>query len=227
MDINRRAFFSCLSGAGVVAAMTRRGTAGAAAEHTMAARKPGTIGRWLPYSAGTPTESAQVWSWKDGLLTCTGSPKGYLYSGKSYTNFVLRLEWRWPPGKKAGNGGVLLRMTGKHKIWPRSLEAQINAGDAGDFWGLDGYSLAGPAERLTSVDHPQFGKLTNLKKLADAEKPTGEWNRYEIIADGETVTLKINGKLVNRAVHCEAVPGRICITAEGDAIKFRNIDLRS
>ncbi len=157
------------------------------------------------------------------MPTC-GTPKGYLATEKDYTDFVLRLEWRWP-ANKPGNGGALIRKTGADKIWPKSLEAQINAGQAGDFWGLDGFGLSGPAERSKSLTHPQFGKLTNVLKTAAVEKPAGQWNRYEIVARGGVVTLSINGREVNRAAGCDAVPGKICLTAEGDEYYFRNVEI--
>src|SRR6056297_3618912 len=112
----------------------------------------GKIPGWMFYSEDTETQVQAVWQLSDGLLVCQGSPKGYLYTEKNYTDFVLRLQWRWPSEASPANGGVLLRMTGEHKIWPRSLEAQINAGDAGDFWGLGGYQLEGPAERTRSIE---------------------------------------------------------------------------
>lgn len=180
---------------------------------------------WL-WLCGAPNVSIdKVWKTEGGVLICKGTPKGYIYTAKDYTNFVLRLEWRWPPGKKAGNGGVLLRMTGKHRVWPKSLEAQLNAGQAGDFWGLDGFPLQGPADRMKSFDSAQFGKLTNLRKAKGLEKTPGEWNQYEIIARGETVTLKVNGKLVNKATGCAVAAGKICLTAEGDEYHFRKVKL--
>ena len=166
-----------------------------------------------------------VWSVEDEVIICRGIPRGYIRSEQEFTNFTLRLEWRWPKNKNPGRGGVLIRMTGEDKIWPKSLEAQINSPDAGDFWGLVGYNLSGPADRYKQLDHEQLGKLTNLKKTEAAEKPPGEWNLYEISADGPVVTLKINGQVVNRATDCDVVPGKICITAEGDEIHFRNIRL--
>ncbi len=187
----------------------------------------GEIAGWRSFHEDD-ARTADVWKLSNsGVLTCKGTPKGYLYTEKDYGSFVLTLQWRWPPGSAPGKGGVLLRTTGENKIWPKSLEAQINVGDAGDFWGLSGYELQGPAERRTSLTHPQFGKLTNLKKTEPAEKPAGEWNQYEIIADGETVTLKINGKVVNRATGCDPAPGKILLTAEGDAIEFREVRLRA
>ena len=181
---------------------------------------------WRAFHDAPDVKTEDVWRIQDGLVICQGSPNGYLRTEQDFTNFVLKLEWRRPPGKKPGRGGVLVRMTGEDKIWPKSLEAQLNAGAAGDFWGLGGYELAGPEERTSSVKHPELGKLTNVKKTKDAEKPPGEWNQYEIIADGDVVTLRINGQEVNRATGCDVVPGKICLTAEGDEIHFRNVRLR-
>jgi hypothetical protein len=185
----------------------------------------GSFEGWQSYHEGGAS-TQDVWTLDDqGVLHSKGSPLGYLYTENEYGSFVLELDWRWPPGEPPGKGGVLIRTTGPHKIWPKSLEAQINAGDAGDFWGLDGYQLDGPEDRRRSLDHPQFGKLTNLKKTAAVERPAGQWNHYKITADGDTVTLEINGQVINRAVGCETAPGKIVLTAEGSPIEFRHIRL--
>ena len=188
--------------------------------------RAGSLDGWKSFHQDG-AKTADVWSLDDqGVLHCQGSPLGYLYTEKHYDNFVLELDWRWPPGKEAGKGGVLIRTTGPDKVWPKSLEAQINAGDAGDFWGLLGYQFDGPAERKKTLDSPQFRKLTNVKKSAAAEKPAGQWNHYKIVADGPVVTLEINGQTVNRATGCETAPGKILLTSEGSAIEFRNVQLR-
>lgn len=182
---------------------------------------------WRSFHDAPGTKTGTVWSLNsEGVLHCKGEPLGYLFTEKDYTNFVLKLEWRWPEGAKPGKGGVLLRTTGPNRIWPRSLEAQINTGGAGDFWGLGGFGLEGPAERTKTVEHPQFGKLINVAKLVDMERPAGEWNQYEIRADGATVTLTINGREVNRATGCDVAPGKIVLTAEGNPIEFRNLQLQ-
>jgi len=187
----------------------------------------GEIVGWKSFSETAGTRTGDVWRLTDdGVLDCRGTPNGYLCTEKNYTDFVLRLEWQWPEGK-TGKGGVLLRTTGPDKIWPASLEAQLNFPDAGDFWGLDGYRLSGPAERIKQLDHPQFGKLTNLRRAADFERPAGQWNTYEIRASSDTVVLRINGHDVNRATGCAVHPGRICLTSEGSRIRFRRIELQT
>jgi len=197
-----------------------------AAEESGKSPRPLTAQAWRAFSEDAKAKLGEVWTFtSDGVIQCKGTPKGYLYTEKSYANFVLTLQWRTPPGKKPGNGGVLIRMTGQDKIWPKSLEAQLNAGDEGDFWGLGGFRLSGPAERLKTVPQSPFGKLTNLKRTKGPVKAPGEWNEYRIVARGDTVTLVINGQEVNRATGCDVVAGPICLTSEGDEIQFRNVRL--
>ena len=76
---------------------------------------------------------------------------------------------------------------------------------------------------MQTTEHQKFGKLTNLKKLKNLEKQPGQWNTYEIIAKDTTVTLVINGEIVNRATGCDLNNGRICLTSEGNEIHFRNL----
>ncbi len=178
---------------------------------------------WSWYSSDPESQLQDVWTEEEGILVCSGTPLGYLYSKADFDDFLVTLEWRWPSEKEPGKAGVLLRMTGEHAVWPKSLEAQLNAGDAGDFWGLDGYELAGPADRTRTIDHDTFGNLTNLKKTQAVEKPPGQWNTYKIIAEGDTVTLVINGTEVNKATGCTPRSGKICLTSEGNEIHFRRV----
>ncbi len=187
--------------------------------------QPG-LDRWQVYHHEPIKELSEVWQLSDGVLSCKGLPRGYLYTKAKYTNFELRLDWRWPPDSQPGKGGVLFRMTGENKIWPKSLEAQLNSGSEGDFVGLVGYSLSGPAERLETLEHPQFGKLTFLRKTEATAKPPGQWNQLEIEAKGGSVTIRMNGRVVNQATGCDVVAGPILLTAENDPIQFRNVELK-
>ena len=62
------------------------------------------------------------WKAEDGVFKCTGTPNGYLCSRKSYSNYVLTLEFRYP--EQAGNSGVFHYITGEHKVWPACVEVQ-------------------------------------------------------------------------------------------------------
>lgn len=159
---------------------------------------------------------ADTWSVVDGELICTGKPAGYLYTKDVFESFVLSLQWRFDPAKGAGNSGVLLRMTGEHKVWPKSIEAQLQSGRAGDFWNIGDVKMTTDATRLSG---------RNTKKTHGAEKPIGEWNRYEIIVDGPWVQLRVNGEVLNEAWDCEVVAGHICLQSEGATIHFRDIEL--
>ena len=186
----------------------------------------GEIEGWKSFHEAPGAKTGEVWRLQpDGTLVCAGKPKGYLYTEKAYKNFTLKFEWRYPSGAAKSNGGVLVRMTGTNAVWPKCLELQLNMGQGGDFWGLRGYALKGPADRMKTVAHPVFGTLTNVKRMADVEKPVGEWNQHEAVVQGDKVTQKLNGVLVNEAFGCDDVAGSILITAEGQEIHFRNIRL--
>ncbi len=181
---------------------------------------------WRVFSEKPDAEGSPWRLDADGVLSCRGTPLGYLATKESFGDFVLRLQWRWPQGKE-GKGGVLINFSGEDRIWPKSLEAQINAGQAGDFWGLAGFEFTGPTERLKTIEHAQFGRLTHLPRTTDAERSAGQWNDYEIRAEKEWVVLRINGREVNRANRGAAAAGPIVLTAEGSPIEFRNIRLKA
>ncbi|MBU0639387.1 MAG: DUF1080 domain-containing protein [Planctomycetes bacterium] len=158
-----------------------------------------------------------AWSVSDGVLICKGRPIGYIRTEADYTNYVLKLEWRFNPvTKQAGNSGVLLRLCGADKVWPRSVEAQLQSGNAGDFWNIDKFVM--------KVD-PARTNGRNTKKTHFAEQPIGEWNEYEIIVDHTEIRLYVNGELLNRAWDVEEIPGKIGLQSEGAEIHFRNIRL--
>jgi type 1 glutamine amidotransferase len=160
---------------------------------------------------------ADVWSVEGGVLICKGQPVGYIRTEADYTNYVLDLDWRFNPvTKKAGNSGVLLRMTGPDQVWPKSLEAQLESGNAGDFWVIEKFPCKTAPERTND---------RNCKKTKANEKPIGEWNHYHITVDHGTVTLDVNGEVLNQATDAQVIPGKICLQSEGAEIHFRNIRL--
>ncbi len=201
-------------------------SAQAAAVRIEAQGADGEFPGWKSYHEHPGTRTSDVWKLQpDGVLVCKGTPRGYLYTEQEYQDFTLSFEWRYPPTATNSNGGVLVRMTGEHGIWPRSLEFQLNQNQAGDFWAIRGYEFTGPTEQLRVMTNASLGVLRHRKHQAGAEKTAGEWNRFEGIAEGGTVLQKVNGMVVNQATGCEVVPGRVLLTAEGQEIQFRNLRL--
>ena len=170
-----------------------------------------------PFAGGSPAEGA-VWSVADGVLRCAGSPIGYLRTVADYASFELELEWRFDPAHGPGNSGVLLRMVGEDKVWPKSIEAQLQSGHAGDIWNIDRFPM--------QVDPARTEGRRTAKLWPSRERPLGEWNRYRIRLDRGELTLEVNGVVQNRASWCEEVPGKICLQSEGAVIEFRNVVLR-
>jgi len=170
------------------------------------------------YHLNGSQQMSDVWSVVDGVIRCGGRPAGYIRTEESYTNYELTLEWRFLPERGAGNSGVLLRMVGKDKVWPKSIEAQLMSRNAGDIWNIDQFPMAVDPERTN-------GRRTQ-KMVPTNELPFGQWNRYRIRLDRGELTMEVNGAIQNTARWCEEVPGKICLQSEGAYIEFRNIVLR-
>jgi hypothetical protein len=180
---------------------------------------------WDYFLVEPSVKMADVWSVKDGLLVCKGQPMGYLATKKTYKNFKLVVEWRWPEGKKPGNSGVLLRISGKPMKLPKCVEAQLQSGSAGDIWAFQGFKVEGDENRFTEVSHPELGDFVGVKKMMANEKKPGEWNKYEITLNGGKLALTVNGKMVNECSGCDEVAGHIGLQSEGGEIHFRTVKL--
>src|SRR6266496_1174995 len=169
---------------------------------------------WTAVSSDPKTKTEEVWTVVDGNLHCKGHPAGYLRTDQDFTNFKLTFEWRT---LKKGNSGCLIRVQSPDKVWPKSIECQLNTNEAGDIWIIDEFPI--------KVDESRH-KGRNVKKLHDSsEKPLGEWNQYEITADHGNLELNVNGVVQNTATDMEEVPGKILFQSEGAEIEFRNVEL--
>jgi hypothetical protein len=180
---------------------------------------------WTYYLVEPDKKMADVWSVRDGLLICQGKPMGYLATQEAYTNFHLIVEWRWAPGKKPSNSGVLLRITGEPKALPRCAEAQLQSGKAGDIYGFHGFQVKGDEARSRTGDGDMTGKLSGVSKIKGNENEPGQWNKYEITLIGGNLTLMINGEKVNEATGLDIVAGNIGLQSEGGEIHFRTVKL--
>jgi hypothetical protein len=167
---------------------------------------------------------------RDGLLVTPGSPEGHLITDRSFRDYRLTVEYRWPG--EPGNCGVLVHASVPRRLYgmfPQSLEVQMHAGNAGDFWCI-GEDIAvpdmerrrGPRENW-GVDGDRARRILNLTD--GSERPAGEWNRMEVECRGRTITVWVNGELVNQGTDCTADRGRIALQAEGAACEWRRVEL--
>ena len=171
---------------------------------------------WTFFSAEGEAAAKASWSAKDGMLACTGKPTGYILTETAFHEYTLTFEWRWSGGE-AGNSGLLIHC-GEHpegKAWPKCIEPQLGSGNAGDFWGI-GETLQGSGEN----------KGARWIRTADPkEKPIGEWNTMTVVCVGDTISVTINGVLVNEGKNASVTAGAIGFQSEGSPIEFRNIVL--
>jgi 3-keto-disaccharide hydrolase len=171
---------------------------------------------WKLFLADKAADVAKTWSVKNGVLRCEGQPRGYMRTLTAYADYHLHVEWRFP--EKAGNNGVLLHTSGEDKVWPKSLEAQLHSGNAGDFWVIGGVETA---------EHAKGGKRVKGRrtiKLKDSsEKPVGQWNAYDIICKDDWIVVMVNGVLQNVGTKCSETGGTISLQSEGAVIEYRNI----
>ena len=94
---------------------------------------------WKPFLPDASADPAKTWFVRDTILCCAGTPVGYIATTKEYTDFELEVDWRFDPAKGAGNSGVLLRVQKKDEVWPKSMEAQLQSGRAGDIWNIGNF----------------------------------------------------------------------------------------
>ncbi len=59
----------------------------------------------------------------------------------------------------------------------------------------------------------------------DVESPSGEWNRLEVIAKGDTLQYFVNGAMVNEAFDCKPAEGKILLQTEGAEMIVRRYEL--
>ncbi|MHB1081802.1 MAG: PVC-type heme-binding CxxCH protein [Prosthecobacter sp.] len=59
----------------------------------------------------------------------------------------------------------------------------------------------------------------------DVESPSGEWNRLEVIAKGDTLQYFVNGAMVNEAFDCKPAEGKILLQTEGAEMLVRRYEL--
>jgi hypothetical protein len=156
---------------------------------------------------------------------------------------------------KARDSGVLLHCVGPDGAaggnWMESQECQIIEGGCGDLILVSGrekpsltcetrvgpdrqlyFEKGGKAVTRDSGRYNWWGRdpawkdVIGFRGSRDIEKPAGEWNRTEVICDGDTITNIVNGYVVNVGTKSSLTKGKIILQSEGAEIFFRKFEIR-
>lgn len=192
-------------------------------------------------STGLNNDPTHVFTVEHGVIHVSGTEMGYIVTRNDYQNYYLRAEFKWGEGTfgsrqgKARDAGILYNIQGPNKVWPRSVEFQINEGCTGDFWmtdgaaltGKDGVRVTGPAGKASKIDRFNKGPWKNVAgyrdPVSELEKPHGEWNVVELVNRDGHVWQYVNGKLANEGTDAFPASGKILFQSEGAEIYYRHI----
>jgi len=176
---------------------------------------------------GKNNDPEKVFAIENGILHISGKEFGYICTEKEFSNFHLVVEFKWgtkkyPPrdaDTTKRDNGILFHvpLDAKDIVWPKGIECQIQEGDVGDFWMIDSTTIVIDGMRTIPKDYARS------KKKKDGEKPTGEWNRVEVISRNGKISYIVNGVVVNECEDASSKRGKISIQSEGAEIYYRKI----
>lgn len=163
---------------------------------------------------------ASTWSERNGILICSGQPKGYAYTREDFANFTLRCEFKFVPAGPAPsaeemlkyNTGFMIYIQEPHKVWPRSLEVQ------GRFDEMASIKSNGGVPALETVDDSVARTARRL--------PVGEWNALEIVSHDGDLSSNLNGLLIATSRAGELTSGKLGLQSEGFEVHFKHLRVR-
>ena len=183
----------------------------------------------------------ETWSFRDGVIHCTGMPVGVTRSKKQYTNFELVAEWQHL--QSAGNSGIFLWAPEQvfeglrpNSLPPGGIEVQVlDLGYETEFERKNGrkadwFTSHGDVFPVGSSDMTPFppaapdGKRSFPRKRLS--RGINEWNHYYVRAINGEVRLWVNGEEVSGGNHCTPHTGYLCLESEGAPVQFRNLRIR-
>jgi hypothetical protein len=152
----------------------------------------------------------------DGVLICQlkKSKGAKIYTAKEYADFIFQFEFKLTPG--ANNGvGIRAPLTGNPS--KNAFEIQI---------------LDNSAKKYAKIKPTQFHG--SIYKRAAAKrghlKPVGQWNKQEIRAEKNLITVVLNGVTIvdqaDVARYKKPAKGHICFLGHGSQVEFRNIRIK-
>ena len=155
-------------------------------------------------STWSPTGDVD-WKVEDGTITATRG-SGYLVTPKPYGNFEFKTDF-WID--KAANSGVFFRCG---QGAPGAMSCyEANIFDAHAMW--------------------PTGSINNLKtSLPDKPDTVGKWNTFEIMANGNHLVIKVNGRTTVDVQDTRLSNGPLALQEGGAGaaglVRFRNVKVR-
>jgi hypothetical protein len=225
---------------------------------------------WSTYleGEGKNNDPEKVFQVHDGIIHIykdaeegTKMPFGYIATEREYADYQLRLEYQWgkkrfaPRAQDKRDSGLLYHVTGSDKVWPRSVELQIQEGDTGDIFTVYTRVTSTLDSKSLVSDTPNQWAGSRFLELADGgvERSQGGdwiarivksgmhevegWNTIEAVVKADSAVHIVNGKINNRCWNIlqpdpqdpsKFIPlksGRIILQAEGAEVFYRNIEL--
>ena len=156
-----------------------------------------------------------------------GEAMGYLCTNGSYKDYYLKVVFRWGDKKYAPrlndprDSGVLYHFpeSAQDRLWPVSIECQIQENDCGDYWCVGGTNADSPNESFME------GTQKRILRTANYENPNPEWNTIEIICFGGKSEHYVNGRLVNWAENLSVAEGKILLQLEGAEVFYKTVEM--
>jgi hypothetical protein len=155
----------------------------------------------------------------DGVLRVEG-PEGWLRSDKRYSDFTLRVEFRFLT--EDADSGIFLRTDAASQFfhgWPdNSYQVQMrNPMGQSPFPPIGGIFRHGAPPGETVFDPEDAARLFT---------GTFEWQVLEIELAGDALKVRLNGGELARASNIVNPEGFIGIQGESGIVEFRKIEIR-
>ena len=185
----------------------------AQSSRTFVALFDGTMKGWVVENSTTNNFTIT-----DGVLR-VAAPSGWLRSEQQFTDFVLRLGFRFVTDD--ADSGVFFRTTGATQFmrgWPNNAyQVQLrNPATPSRLPAVGGLFRHGMPAGDLAFDETAVGKLS---------RGTGQWQDLEITVAGETLAVRFNGADVTRAGNIVRQPGYVGLQAEVGTVEFRSIEI--
>ena len=161
----------------------------------------------------------------DGAIRCKAGHGGQLLTAKEYSNFIVRLEFKLPPG---GNNGLAIRSPGEGDVaYAGMTELQVLDSEHKKYASLDDRQYHGSAYGMAAAHR---GYL----------RETGQWNFQEVTVNGSTIKVELNGSVILNADLSKVTefmaerphPGKdrksgfFGFAGHNDPVEFRNVSIK-